>query len=55
MNEIEEWLRETVSSLNKRIPGGKSMRRLLVLILALVGGLMAYRWIKDNLAKLLEV
>jgi len=55
MNEIEEWIRSTLTTINAKIPGGKPVRRLLVLVVAIVGGLMAYRWLKENLAKLLEV
>ena len=55
MAEIETWLKETMAKVNKQIPGGLPMRKFLVLICALVGGVMAYRWLKDNLAKLMEV
>jgi hypothetical protein len=55
MEEIEEYLKNLMGSINRKIPGGTPMKRLLVLVIALVGGLMAYRWLKENLAKLLEV
>ena len=55
MNDIETWVKEFMTKVNASVPGGLPMRKLLVALCAIVGGVMAYKWLKENLAKLLEV
>lgn len=54
VNDIEATIKEMFGRLSKHIPGGVPMKNLLVFICALVGGVVAYKWLKENLAKLLE-
>ena len=55
MGEIESLVKEFCGKVNASIPGGVPMRKLLATLVAVIGGVMAYKWLKENIAKLLEV
>ncbi len=55
MKEIEDWLKKIAAEVNAKLPGGTTLRKLLVLVLSLVAATLAYRWVRDNVSKLLGV
>ena len=54
MSEIESGIRELFGKFSKQIPGGDGVKNLLVVLCAVIGGYLAYKWLKDNLSSLLK-
>ena len=54
MSEIESEIRKMVGGTLDKLGCGGSMRKLIVAIAALVGAYLAYRWLRDNLEKVVE-
>jgi len=54
MSDIETDVRAMVQKALNSIGVGGGMKKLIVVVAAFVGAYMAYRWLRDNLEKVVE-